>query len=110
MITASWILSAVAGAAPGAQGTAPGWEVVAEADGITTYRATRSDERVMPMRAVATIDQHVSVLLGLFLDSSHTTEWAERLVELEVHPTDDPQVAIEWQRYHTGFPFADRDF
>ncbi len=92
--------------APGAR--AGGWLLVGERDGVTTWAQEVPGSALLGFRGRATVDLHVSRLVGAALDSTRAPQWVDLLAEQRIL-ADDGTTQVLYQRYDMAWPVADRD-
>jgi hypothetical protein len=102
------LLVAALFAGPAAVGN--GWELIDESDGVRVWRRTLPDSSVLAFRGAATVDAPIARVIGVLLDSEHSTEWVDLLIESRRLRESDDGAVILYNRYDLSWPLQDRDY
>jgi len=86
------------------------WEFISDKDGVQTYKSEVEGSPLLGFRGVATLDVHISKLLGLILDDDKCTDWIDLLTECSVPRRLADNVDLTYQRYDLAWPISDRDY
>lgn len=99
---------AKAGEAPGLEGVQ--WELLAEKDGIASWRAEVPGSRLVAFRAQGRIPASLFKVANVLVDAARRREWMPELREGRVLRQKSPSERLEYSRFHTPLFVSERDF
>lgn len=88
----------------------PVWEQISEADGIEVFKYEVPDSPIVAFKGRGIVPASISKVASVILDTNHSTEWVDRLVENKVIRVNPDQSQVIWNHLGTPFVIKDRDF
>lgn len=95
---------------PAAAPELPPWEPFGNSDGIAVFRREVPGSDVIAFKGEGVIEASALTVASVMLDVDRAREWVAELVEAKRLRAPSPTQIVEWDHFHTPFPFRDRDF
>ena len=88
------------------------WKEISNQDDIVVYEATERDPAtgIIPLKVNAVLNYPIPRILSVLGNSDRKIEWVPKVKETKVVEQIGPYEKIEYARYISPWPFADRDF
>ena len=85
------------------------WETVVEKDGITVKRRSIGGSSLKEFQGRGMVEEPLSAVLALLLDSSVRHEWSAKCVESRLIAQVEPRAQLIYDRTDAPWPVSDRD-